>query len=68
MCIVLVQCQPRQLVGLTLILVVVSISYLLPSLYSFFLLFRRLLTYIHHLIYVEIEAARLRAQVCASAA
>ena len=34
----------------------------------FFSLFRHLLTYIHHLIYVEIEAVRLRAQVRASVA
>ena len=34
----------------------------------FLLLFRHLLTYIHHLIYVEMEAARLRAQVRTSTA
>ena len=36
--------------------------------FYFFLFFRHLLTYIHHLIYVEIEAVRLRAQVRASVA
>ena len=35
------------------------------ALFFFFLLFRRHLTYVRHLIYVEIEATRLRAQVCA---
>ena len=38
------------------------------ALFFFFLLFRCHLTYVRHLIYVEIEAARLRVQVRASAA